>query len=379
MPKSRLKGKTDGNSDVGVAVEKLLRRVWWPIASGIWAHLPIIVVVGMFLLASKVLLNNEDHQFTFDVVAVAGKISILFLLFIVSGMALGLIWLIVTPSPDRSVASIAGKVFRRNWFEIVLLRMPVAFGLVYMIGSVHLGFKVNIPNFAPYSWDHFFAEIDRAMFLGQDPWVLSHAVFSGVSATLIIDTLYRIWFLVLQFCIFSIVALQCRSRLRLTFLLAYSLNWIIGGAFLAIMMPAAGPVYMERIYGDPTFQPLMDLLHDQARFATLTALDLQEWLWDGLTNPDVPPYGISAFPSLHVEMAATCACLGFSVNRVLGWTLAVFTGVILVGSVHLGWHYIIDGLFGILLAVLLWHISARVTEWWLMRTEPRGARNTAVA
>jgi hypothetical protein len=369
----------DGIGEVGDTVGKFLRQEWSSIASGIWAHLPIAVVVGIFLLASKVLLDNEDHQIALDIAAVVGKISILILLFIVSGIALGLIWLIFTPSPDRSVASIVGNIFRRNWFEIVLLRIPVAFGIVYLIGSVHLGFKVNIPNFAPYSWDHFFAEIDRAIFLGQDPWILSHAIFSGANATLVIDTLYRIWFLVLQFCIFSIVALQCRSKLRLTFLLAYSLNWIIGGAFLAIMMPAAGPVYMERIYGDPTFQPLMDLLHDQARFATLTALDLQEWLWDGLTNPDVPPYGISAFPSLHVEMAATCACLGFSVNRALGWTLAVFTGVILVGSVHLGWHYIIDGLFGILLAVLLWHISARVTDWWLARTEPRGAGKAAVA
>lgn len=359
-------------------LEKVFARIWRSIASGFWADLPPMAVAALFFIASLLFLNSDDHQISFNVVALVGKISEMFSFFLVAGIAFGLIWLILTPSRDRSIGSVLGWIIRRNWFEIVLLRMPLAFGIIYLMNYVHLAFKVNIPNFAPYSWDQSFAETDRILFLGYDPWTFSHAILSNFNATLVVDTLYRVWFLVLQFCIFSIVALGFRHKLRLTFLLAYSLNWAIGGAFLAIMMPAVGPVYMERLYGDPTFKPLMDLLHDQARFGTLTALNLQEWLWDGLTKPDVAPFGISAFPSLHVEMAATCACLGFSVHRALGWALAAFTVVILVGSVHLGWHYAIDGFAGIVLAVLLWYISARVTDWWLARTEPRGSGEAAV-
>jgi len=80
-------------------------------------------------------------------------------------------------------------------------------------------------------------------------------------------------------------------------------------------------------------------------------------------------------------MAATCACLGFAASRVIGWTLVLYTAAMLVGSVHLGWHYAIDGIAGIALAIIFWRISARVTRWWLARTEPEraGAGKPAVA
>ena len=45
---------------------------------------------------------------------------------------------------------------------------------------------------------------------------------------------------------------------------------------------------------------------------------------------------------------------------VAGWT---FFALILVGSVHLGWHYAIDGYLGMLGAWIIW----RAVGWWLKR------------
>ena len=202
---------------------------------------------------------------------------------------------------------------------------------------------------------------------------LTHWAFSGLDATIFLDNLYLLWFMLLKLSAFSVAVLPMRNHTRLTFLLAYGLNWIIGGVLLAIILPAAGPVYMERITGDPMFAPLMDLLYQYSHSIEVRALGIQELLWAGYTNPDVDPLGISAFPSLHVEMAATCVFLGFAASRVIGWTLALYTAAMLVGSVHLGWHYAIDGIAGIALAFIIWRISARVTRWWLARTEPERA------
>ena len=290
--------------------------------------------------------------------------------FVVGGGIIGLIWIVLTPSRDRPVRGALRWLTSRNWFEIVLLRVPFAFLLMSVVAHVYLNFKVNIPNFAPYSWDHAFAEIDRLLFLGNDPWVITHWVLSSLDATIFLDNLYLLWFNLLKLGVLSVAVLPMRNHTRLTFLLAYGLSWIIGGVLLAIILPAAGPVYMERITGDPTFAPLMDLLYQYSQLTEVKALGVQEFLWEGYTNPDVDPLGISAFPSLHLEMAATSTLLGFAVSRVIGWTLVVYTAALLVGSVHLGWHYAIDGIAGIALAIVFWRISARVTSWWLARTEP---------
>ena len=353
-----------------LAVQNRLARIWRSISSGIWAHLPILVVFAIFFLASQVFLDSNDHQIAFPVGPMVTAISDTLPTFVVGGGIIGLIWIVLTPSRDRPVRRALRWLTSRNWLEILFVRVPFAFLLMSLIGYVLLNFKVNISSFAPYSWDHYFAEIDRLLFLGNDPWVITHWVLSSLDATIFLDNLYLLWFILMKLSAISVAVLPMRNHTRLTFLLAYGLSWIIGGVLLAIILPAAGPVYMERITGDPTFAPLMDLLYQYSQLTEVKALGVQEFLWEGYTNPDVDPLGISAFPSLHVEMAATCALLGFAVSRVIGWTLVVYTAALLVGSVHLGWHYAIDGIAGIALAILFWRISARVTSWWLARTEP---------
>ncbi len=358
-----------------------LARMRGAVSAGLWAHLPPLVLLAVFFAASLILLDETDERVSFDGSLLIGNLLGLLPFFLGGAGILGLIWLALTPRRERSVGEALRWIAGRNWLEIVALRIPLALGITTAISYLHLGFKINIARFAPYTWDRFFAEVDRVLFLGHDPWVLSHQLMPDVLATMIFDTLYMIWFLVMQMVVFSIALLAPRHPLRLTFLFAIALNWIVAGAILAILFPAAGPVYMERIAGDPTFQPLMELLARQAELVNIRALESQEWLWEGYTLSEVSPAGISAFPSMHLAIAATCACLGFAVSRAIGWLLTGFTVGILAASVHLGWHYAIDGIVGIVLAIVFWRISARVTRWWLTRTEPERADpgDTAVA
>ena len=53
--------------------------------------------------------------------------------------------------------------------------------------------------------------------------------------------------------------------------------------------------------------------------------------------------GISAMPSLHVGGATLCALLGCRTNKRLGIALSAYAVILMIGSVHLGWHYAIDG------------------------------------
>lgn len=349
-------------------------RVRRAVSEAFRAHLPSFLLLAALFVAARIFLDKNDARFTPDFGLMAGELLRLFPLFLGAAGLLALVWSIRKRLRGRRSERMKRRIAAGTWLEVFLLRIPLMIGLALATSYLYFTFKVNITNFAPFSWDHFFAGVDRALFLGHDPWVLSHRLFPGVTATRIFDALYLIWYLILFAAIFSVAAMPSRHPLRMSFLLALGLNWIIAGVILPILLPAAGPVYLERITGDPTFQPLMELLYRQDEITRIMALGIQEWLWAGYTRADIHPAGISAFPSVHVSIAATCACLGFAASRVLGWLVTMITAGILVGSVHLGWHYAIDGIAGIVLAIAFWRISTRIARWWLARTEPERAK-----
>lgn len=352
------------DSSVGAA------RLWRSAKAGIWAHAPIILVLALGYLATLLLLDGDDHQVPFDLGTSAQKILGLFPAFLATMTAAGLIGLLMISNRVRMLSVAARWLRSGDWIEILTLRLPIVVLLTFLSHYVLLYFKVNIANLNPYAWDHAFAAADRLLFGGYDPWRLSHRLFGTPEMTKLIDNLYLVWFFVQHFCVLFAALLPMRSELRLTFLLAYYMNWMLGGVAISILLPAVGPVYMEAVTGDATFRPLMDLLHQQSLSIEIKALTIQKDLWLGFTDPSVDPLGISAFPSMHVQMAVVFALFGFALHRALGWILTLFAAITLIGSVHLGWHYAVDGIAGAIFAVILWYASRLTIRWWLARTEP---------
>jgi len=137
------------------------------------------------------------------------------------------------------------------------------------------------------------------------------------------------------------------------------------GNLVATLLSFAGPVYFGRVTGlaDP-FAPLMAYLHQANDVVPVMALQVQDMLGQTYAgNSTDIGAGISAMPSLHVATAFSYALLGFAVRRWLGILLAGFATFIFIGSVHLGWHYALDGYVGILCTALTW----RAVGWVLDR------------
>ena len=231
--------------------------------------------------------------------------------------------------------------------------------------SVFTGFKTMISVTNPYAWDATFAAWDRWLHFGWHPWEILHPLVAHPWVTSAINVLYNVWLVVLYLVLFWQAFTTRDPRLRLQFLLAFVLTWVLLGSLLATLLSSGGPVYYGRLTGlaDP-YLPLMDYLRSANEVGLVWALKVQDALWEShmLGAYDFGS-GISAMPSIHVSSAVLWALLAWRVDRRLGIAFTLYAVVIMIGSVHLAWHYAIDGYLSAVLTVLIW----RLCGWWVAR------------
>src|SRR5262249_53960831 len=156
------------------------------------------------------------------------------------------------------------------------------------------------------------------------------------------------------------------QRLRMQFFLTFVLLWALLGNVVATLLSSAGPVYYGRVTGlsDP-FAPLMSYLHAANHITPVWALNVQDMLWDSYSQHGIAIVGgMTAMPSMHIATCSSFALVAFGVNRTLGYLFAAFAVIVQIGSVHLGWHYAIDGYVSAIGTVLIW-----LAVGWLLRRQ----------
>lgn len=290
----------------------------------------------------------------------AGLIAIFF-------FRIGQYALVLKPeSPSRQMIADVRGLFRNP--AVLFTGWPVLLAMVLFNKSM-LELKPMIPLLKPFSWDTTLAEWDRALHFGYNPWELLQPLLAFDSVTFVVNNCYNFWFVALfgSFMWFGFASRMSVNRTQ--FFLAYMLAWWVGGGLLAVAFSSAGPVYYGNLGLSPDpFAPLMAYLHDVDTRLPIWALDTQKLLWDGYTGKSTP-IGISAFPSLHNASALIFALATWKQSRGLGIAFSVYVVIIFMGSVHLGWHYAVDGYAGIVIAAVSWWIAGFIARWHHARPE----------
>ncbi|QEX20401.1 hypothetical protein FRZ61_03180 [Hypericibacter adhaerens] len=239
-----------------------------------------------------------------------------------------------------------------------------------LFGSTFTMVKSTIPTLNPYGWDQTFEQWDRWLLGGAAPWELLHPLLGHPWITAAISWVYNLWFPMLAFMMTWQAFAQGNPRLRAQYFYATFLTWILLGNIAAIFLSSVGPCYFGRVVGgvDP-YGPLMAYLREADQHMTVMSLWAQDMLWAAYQqNAATLGSGISAMPSLHVAMALIFVLVGWRSSRLLGLFFAGFFLVIAIGSIHLGWHYAVDGLAAILGVLAIWFASG-----WLARLTIRTA------
>lgn len=241
----------------------------------------------------------------------------------------------------------------------------VVFGALMV--HTYFWIKLMVPLMHPRLYDQELWDLEQKMFFGYSPNILFLDLFSNQTVLRFIDVSYaRIFFVSMTVAFMFFLSAPTR-RLRAAFMAGNTFMWLVG-AWLYMLIPSLGPairfpdVWIPFAAGLPMTQHfqafLMHNYREVLRLPSGTAKDVQLM------------FGVAAFPSLHVAFQ-TYVFLWMRRLWVYGEIVfGVFALVILIGSVVTGWHYLIDGFAGILLAAASYLIGSRLwrfREWRRLR------------
>lgn len=245
--------------------------------------------------------------------------------------------------------------------ERLLTGLPVLLVLPVISGTF-TSIKLMIPHIQPYRWDSAFIAWDRWLHFGYQPWELLQSVIGFPAATWLLNAGYHAWFFILYVSFFAASFSLTRPKLRAQFLLALLMTWALVGNLGGTLFASVGPCFYGLLTGAPTpFDPLMDYLRGIEGDPMLPALFVQAYLWESyVADGAAIGGGISAMPSIHVATALLFALLWSRINKWIGRLMWAYLVVIMAGSVHLAWHYAVDGYVAIAATLAIWHILGRL-------------------
>jgi len=262
---------------------------------------------------------------------------------------------------DRRRRLAARRMFSPNRLACLLAGMAITIFMILFQGTF-----TSVKN-ALAVWQHGFpydraqADIDQWLHFGVDPWRWLYAVGEHDWLRVAVEWNYNVLWFALCFGALFYVATSPRARgVRMRYLTAFMLTWIIVGNLIAGAFMSAGPAFYAQVTGDAArFGEQMAFLARGIDWAN-SAASYQDYLWDlhsrGMTGFGS---GISAFPSVHVGLITLNALFLWDHDRRWGLAAFAYVGFVLMSSVYLAWHYAIDGYAAIALVLVIHYALKR--------------------
>jgi hypothetical protein len=234
----------------------------------------------------------------------------------------------------------------------IVLGLIVAFYVTYLC---YRNVKSYVPLARPELVDQSLLEFEHGL-LGEHPATLLHSLLgTGIVAHL----LSFVYLLFLTFVPLSVaLCLVWRTDMSagLWWLATMSLNWVLGAASYFVL-PSLGPAFASpELFAqlpETGVSALQNVLHEhRIEFVSAPASS------GGLSS-------LAAFASLHISIVLSGAIIAHLLRapRVMRIGLWVYLGLTAIATIYFGWHYIVDDIAGVVIALLSVGIGAALTGW----------------
>lgn len=245
-------------------------------------------------------------------------------------------------------------VLRPRWLGLSL----VLFGTLVLLMVFYGGLKVMVPLLNERSFDGTLWTIDSLLLFGMSPNVFFVNLLGNSYLLRAIDWAYGYFFFFSVLISFPLFLPHPDDRLRTSFIAANVMLWS-AGAWLYLAVPSLGPAYRYLDVWDAVRQQVPVSMYWQKQLIENYQMVLQ--IPEGTIPQGFSIFrGIGAFPSLHVGFQTLFALYlgGVSfIARRLAWLLVFLT---FLGSILTGWHYMVDSIAGVVLAVAIYFLMERV-------------------
>jgi hypothetical protein len=255
-------------------------------------------------------------------------------------------------------------VARERWS---LQRGGVVFGLIvafYVTYLCYRNVKSYVPLARPELVDGDLMEMERGWFGDSPAAVLHDLLGTGITA----HVLSSVYLLFLTFVPLSVAAaLVWRTDMAggLWWLSVMSLNWVLGAASYFVL-PSLGPAFVAP-----------ELFAELPRTGVTALQEVllehrQEFLGSPVASGGLQ--SIAAFASLHVSIVLSGAIVAqlLGAPRILRIGLWIFFVLTTLATIYFGWHYIVDDLAGVAIALVAVTVGARLTGWKIVPDGRRG-------
>jgi hypothetical protein len=230
-----------------------------------------------------------------------------------------------------------------------------AYLALWIVLTAHFLIKSSIHLINPLVFDKWLWLYDRWLGFGHDPVLILLHILHFPWLLHGIDLVYSVLYPAVWALYPPVFWLVLRTRReRLSFMLAFTLLWVAGLA-LYLLLPSWGPVFTRPDYFETTLKYMPATVH------------VQRVLYEGLKALVEHPYGprtiryggVAAFPSLHLAVVTLFAAASRKVSRTWFSANLALAGIMFVGSMLTGYHYLFDSLAGVLMGWLCFRLAFR--------------------
>ncbi len=277
-----------------------------------------------------------------------------------------------TARPQSPTAHLKARYTAPEFTRTVAAGLPLL-GVAIILLPYFSKMKSAIPLFNAYTWDEAFIAWDRAIFFGYDAWEVLQPVLGYPIVTAFLALLYQLWFLLLYPGVMFFAFARIDPQVRRQFFLSYVLSWTLVGGAMATMLASVGPCFVGPMLGNSTFDAQMAYLYAANEQVPIMVLPVQEMLldWYGKAENGLGS-GITAMPSMHCAIAFLYWIAVRRIHSGWGAFFGVFFFITWVSSVHLAYHYAVDGLVSLLAVAAIWAASEQIIKAWDRWLSARG-------